>query len=230
MARAKRLFDTGAVVEVGGGWFVLNPQSTIPIAISGMDLAGAEKLKRGLEKGYVLQRDAEEAIFGTVSRSTTFRCREIEAYERDFSAPFIAAWQQMRDGSAEWRDLVAKGESARHRRERLSAEMHRTLMQAWGEAFRHASAVVSEDRHERILAVTELLVWTYIAGGQAMHERAQHLDPDLFVSVTGWTLERPRAGCCHICGALPSDYARQHHPVVPVHAGCVCRVHPKLRM
>lgn len=229
MPRGKKLFDTGPVASAGNGWYVLNPQSTLPIAVFGVDVGGAEKLKRGLEKGYALQRDAEEAIFGMLSRSTTFRCREIDAYKREFSIPFMAAWQQMREASADWRELEAKGEAAKQRRARLSADMHRSLVEAWGEAFRHAAAVVSEDRHDRISAIVALLALTYTAGGHALHDREHHLDPDLLVSVLGWTLERPRGGCCHVCRARPTDSARDQHPVVPLHAGCVCRVFPKLR-
>jgi hypothetical protein len=228
MARRK-LFDTGEVTTSHDGWLVLNPESTFPLGVHGVDLKVAAKIKRGLEKGYSLGRDAEEVVFPIISRSRSFRWREIEIFQRDFTTPFVAALSEMQQQLPEWAAFNAAGDEAEERRDRLSAQMHKSLVEAWGEAFRNAAAVVSDDRHERVSATTELLVLTYVAAGHATEDKKQHLDPDLLVSVLGWTLERPPRGCCHICRSWPDEYARQHHPNVPIHAGCMCRISPKLR-
>lgn len=221
--------DRDEVITATDGWLVLNPASTFPLGVFGVDLKTAQRIKRGLEKAYSLDRDAIEVVFPIISRTPSFRWRELEIYQRDFTPAFVAALSDMQRRSPEWLALNDAGEAVEDERHRLEAQMHKALVEAWGEAFRDAAAVVSDDQYERVSAITELLVSTYAAAGDATHEQQQHFDPDLLLSVLGWTLERPRRGCCHICRARPDSYPRQQHPNVPIHAGCMCRVVPQLR-
>jgi hypothetical protein len=223
------LADMGEPTVAADGWIILNPSSTYPIGIYGITLDVAKELKRGLTRCYALEAEAEEVAFPIIADASQFRWRELELYQRDFVKPFMDAWRQMELQSVEYQALLAKGDATKQRRRKMRAAMHKELVTVWGEAFRHAAAVVSLDRHEHVSAVTELLVSTYHAAGNATHERAQDFDPHLLVSVRGWILERPVRGCCHICRALPieSPYSRRLN--VPVHVGCLCRIRPKLQ-
>lgn len=223
------VLDMGEPITSPEGWIILNPLSTSPMGIYGVPLGIAKELKRGLAKCYALEREAEEVVFPIVAETSGFRWRELELYLRDFVTPFLEAWKQMELQSVEYQQLLVQGDVTKQRCRRMRAAMHKQLVTSWGEAFRNAAAVVSPDHHERVSAVTELLVSTYHAAGNATHDRTQDFDPDLLVSVRGWIVDRPARGCCHICRALPTENPYSLRPNVPVHAGCLCRVRPKLR-
>ncbi|HEV7764313.1 MAG TPA: hypothetical protein VGQ76_04870 [Thermoanaerobaculia bacterium] len=222
MSYPERLFDTGNVTLTAEGWWVLNPKSTFPLHVYGLDEPKVRKLKRGLEQGYALDRDAEEAIYSLISRSKTFHWHELELYKRDFVEPFAAALKQMQQASAEWRDLPATDEDDDEPRDRLNNAFASALIRDWGEAFRFAHGIGSADRRQQVDATVQLLVKTYVAGGTARDDRDRDLHPEILPWVIGWELRRPPHGCCHICRALP-DVSPKHQVVTtPVHAGCSC--------
>jgi hypothetical protein len=190
-----------------------------------LDEPTAKKLVRALEKGYGLLREAEGPIFTILCRAQEFRWLELDAYQRDFVAPFQAALSQMQQGSAEWQEFSAKGDSAKRRRERLTRSFRESLVHEWGEAFRFVEGISSHDPRERNLAVAELLARTHVADGHAAHRRGQLLDPDL--KPKGWLFMRMPRGCCHICRAIPDELPRPNLPSVPVHIGCMCSVYAK---
>lgn len=101
--------DTGSVtplrtVGVGlpqGGW-VLNPKSTFPLTVYGVDLPTAEEVKKVLDASYTaVQYEAIKSLTNFLVFSN-LRCKEIDEYVLEFRPAYLKEVERLRQSSSEW--------------------------------------------------------------------------------------------------------------------------------
>lgn len=90
-----------------GGW-ILNPKTSFPLTIVGVDREGATELKRMLDKtlsgGYY---EVSNAITPTIAQKN-LRCLEIDEYISKFKPVYLAKIDELKGGSAEWKTATEK--------------------------------------------------------------------------------------------------------------------------
>lgn len=72
--------DTSSVTATHDGGWVLNPKSTFPLTVYGIDRVTAEELKKLL--------DSESSILHIVTQ-TKLRCKEIDDYNKEFRPQYL---------------------------------------------------------------------------------------------------------------------------------------------
>lgn len=94
--------DTGPVTATSDGGWVLNPKSTFPLTVYGIDRATAEDLKRLLDQGYSLGTyDHARALVPLIARSN-LRCKEVDEYIRRFKPQYLKTLEELKRSSGEW--------------------------------------------------------------------------------------------------------------------------------
>lgn len=220
------LYDTGALAETPDGWFVLNPAAPFQLHVAGISVEQASRLKRALEKGYGLVREAEQPALTLVGAVEQFRCREIDEFTGRYQSLFQSAVQGKLDATPDWPSLVAKGDEAANRRRRIRNAAEAAVIAENGEAFRYLPSLLDADIAERRQTVVEMLCHTYVMAGYSAHRSAQR--SELRATIRGWLFTRMPKGCCPGCRSLPEQSPAVPWPIVPQHAGCGCTVHPIL--
>lgn len=100
--------NTGPVsMTFDGGW-VLNPTSTFPLTIYGVDRQTAYELKSLLEGGYSLSiYTLSQAIVPIIARSN-LRCKEIDDYVKTFKPQYLSRIEELKKSSIEWNTASVK--------------------------------------------------------------------------------------------------------------------------
>lgn len=93
--------DTGSITSTGDS-YVLNPKSTFPLTISGVDQTTAEKLKKLLEDGYNIGAYAHARTLMPVITRSNLRCKEINDYIKTFKPQYLSKIEDLKQSSQEW--------------------------------------------------------------------------------------------------------------------------------
>lgn len=212
------------VTTTPDGWFVLNPNAPFKLHVRGLDADAVARLQRALQRGMNLIQDAEEPVLRTLARAAGFTCREIDGFQADAVPTFQTAVQQRLAESAEWAELLLKGDAAVNRRRQLLGAVEEQVIRQSGETFRYIPALLSEDAEVRRRTIVSLLCHTYVMAQRQRGHAARY--EDLGSSIRGWTYLTMPGGCCPTCKSIPAQLPPQPRPVVPVHVACGCSVHP----
>lgn len=94
--------DTGAVTATSDGRWVLNPRSTFPLTIYGIDQATAEKLKMYLDHGYTQGIYAQSRALLPIIARSNLQCKEIDDYVRKFKPQYLKYIEDLKQSSSEW--------------------------------------------------------------------------------------------------------------------------------
>jgi hypothetical protein len=93
--------EVGEVTALTGAW-VLNPSSTFPLTIQGVDKAQALELRKLLDESF---RSGSYAAARSVSRlvaRTNLRCRELDEYLHQFKPLYLNAIETQKAASPAW--------------------------------------------------------------------------------------------------------------------------------
>ena len=100
--------DTGDVISKEEGGWLINPKSTFPLTIYGINRQSAVELKTLLEQAYTSSvYDISRKISQIIAR-TNLRCKEIDDYIRKFKPLYFRKIEQLKQESAEWPVLSDK--------------------------------------------------------------------------------------------------------------------------
>ncbi len=102
--------DTGHIKQSGDGGWILNPKSTFPLIIYGLDEVKVQKLKRLLDNHY------SSGTFRNISNSilqliTTpgFYCKEIEDYVNEYKTKYLKKIDNLILSSDKWEHATEEG-------------------------------------------------------------------------------------------------------------------------
>lgn len=93
--------DTGHLTYSDDGW-ILNPRSSFPLTVRGIDQGTAEELKKLLDTGYSLGTYAHARTILPIIFRSNFRCKEIEEYIIKFKPQYLRTIEKMKESSIEW--------------------------------------------------------------------------------------------------------------------------------
>jgi hypothetical protein len=148
--------------------------------------------------------------------ATAFRCYEIDLYRQDHGAVFERELDEMRKASPEWPKLLAMGDAAQNRRERLLASFQRDIVARW-RALKYVPGLTSDDENTRLVTFADLLTVSYGLAEAALVRDRLRID----MANRRWSLALGPGQCCPSCAALVHETAYRR---VPLHAGCACKM------
>lgn len=94
--------DVGPIVLSEDGGFILNPQSTFPLTIYGIDQFIAVKLKEVLDDGYSqYPRDTVQKVMPIFAQHNAW-CREVDEYVKKFRPIYLQNIEKQIGASHEW--------------------------------------------------------------------------------------------------------------------------------
>jgi hypothetical protein len=94
--------DTGPVTAAPDGGWILNPKSTFPLTVYGIDLPTAQQLKSLLDRGYFLSTDEQAKTLVPLFVRFNLRCKEVDEYMRKFKPRYFKRLEQLKRSSPEW--------------------------------------------------------------------------------------------------------------------------------
>lgn len=100
--------DTGSVTYAQSNGWTLNPKSTFPLTIYGIDKPVAEELKRILDSGYSLGTYTIARKLIPVLARSNLRCKEIDEYIEEFKPKYLSKIEQLKQLFPEWTSSSAK--------------------------------------------------------------------------------------------------------------------------
>ncbi len=90
-----------------GGW-ILNPKSTFPLTIYGVDRDVVEELKQRLDKEEYESWHAKVKSIMPILLRSNLRCKEIEDYIKEFKPRYIKKIEELKKSSPEWQEASEK--------------------------------------------------------------------------------------------------------------------------
>jgi hypothetical protein len=94
--------NTGSVTMTHDSGWILNPRSTFPLTIYGVDQQIANELKRLLEAGYSLGTYAHARTIIPIIARSNLRCKEIDDYVKKFKPQYFSKIEELKRSSGEW--------------------------------------------------------------------------------------------------------------------------------
>ncbi len=94
--------DTGLVIPSQDGGWILNPRSTFPLTIYGIDIERALKLKNILEVGYYENYKSIKKKILSIIVTPSFSCKEIDDYINEYKPKLLDKIEKIKISSAEW--------------------------------------------------------------------------------------------------------------------------------
>lgn len=94
--------DTGTITSTKDGGWVLNPKSTFPLTIYGIDQSTAEEVKRLLDEGCSLGTYAHAHTLIPIVARSNLRCKEVDQYIKKFKPLYLQSLGELKQSSAEW--------------------------------------------------------------------------------------------------------------------------------
>lgn len=90
--------DTGSVIKTQDGGWILNPKSTFPLTLYGIDLQTVEEIKRLLDSTYSTGHacSIDHLIL------PNFHCKEIDDYVREFKPQYLRKIEELKRSSRKW--------------------------------------------------------------------------------------------------------------------------------
>ena len=93
-------FETGSLVASGSGW-ILNPRSTFPLTVDGIDRTGADNLKRALDD--LSQPNYQKvAALLPILVTSNLRCREIDECVAASRPRYLQELNRLKVASTDW--------------------------------------------------------------------------------------------------------------------------------
>jgi hypothetical protein len=100
--------DTGSIsVTHDSGW-LLNPKSTFPLTVYGINRSTAEELKRLLDGGFSLGNDAHAKTILPIIIRSNLRWKEIDEYIRKFKPQYLGKIEELKRSSKKWTSVLEK--------------------------------------------------------------------------------------------------------------------------
>lgn len=94
--------NTGAVIPSNDGGYILNPQSTFPLTIYGIDQHIAKEFKQILDSGYCEgSYKTVQNVMPIVARYNV-RCKEVDDYKKTFKPLYLQSIEKQKESSSEW--------------------------------------------------------------------------------------------------------------------------------
>lgn len=94
--------DTGSVIPSNDNGWILNPGSTFPLTIYGIDRKTAEELKQILDRGYFESSyRVVQDIMPLVARYN-IRCKQINDHIKEFKPLYLSKIEELKKSSTEW--------------------------------------------------------------------------------------------------------------------------------
>ena len=94
--------NTDSIVKSTGDGWILNPQSTFPLTIYGIDQSVAEETKQILENVYTTGiHEITKNIIPIVARQN-LRCKEVDDYVKKFKPIYLKKIEEQKQTSPEW--------------------------------------------------------------------------------------------------------------------------------
>jgi hypothetical protein len=90
--------DTGSVIKTQDGGWILNPKSTFPLTVYGIDLQTVEEIKRLLDSTY----STGNACSIDHLIPPNFHCKEIDDYVREFKPQYLRKIEELKRSSKKW--------------------------------------------------------------------------------------------------------------------------------
>lgn len=100
--------NTGSVTMTHDGGWILNPTSTFPLTIYGVDQQIADELKKLLEAGYSLGTYAHARTIVSIIARSNLRCKEIDDYVKKFKPQYFSRIEELKQSSGEWRSASVR--------------------------------------------------------------------------------------------------------------------------
>lgn len=100
--------DVGPLTSSTSGGWILNPRSSFPLTIDGLDRQRAELFKGICEKKrYEGTEGLTHALLPLIARSN-LRCREVDEYIQKFRPRYLSALQSLQQTSKEWQQAAER--------------------------------------------------------------------------------------------------------------------------
>ena len=94
--------DTGSIIPAQHGGWILNPKSTFPLTVYGIDQSTANECKRLLDEGYSKGTyDHARSLLPIIARSN-LRCREIDEYVATHKPRYLKKIAELKRSSPDW--------------------------------------------------------------------------------------------------------------------------------
>lgn len=94
--------DAGSVTATQDSGWILNPKSTFPLTVYGINQLNAEELKRLLDAGYSLGAYAHAHTIVPIIAKSNLRCKEIDNYVKKFKPQYFNKIEELKQSSSEW--------------------------------------------------------------------------------------------------------------------------------
>jgi hypothetical protein len=94
--------DTGGIVRTEDDGWILNPLSTFPLTIYGVDKDTAAEIKSLLDEGYSRGSYTAEALLAPIIARSNLRCKEVEQYVKKFRPLYEKKIEELKRASPEW--------------------------------------------------------------------------------------------------------------------------------
>ncbi len=102
------VFDTGPIVQTTENAWILNPKSSFPLNIHGVDQSTAIELKHLLDAEYPVSSPANAESIIQKLITTNLRCKEIDEYIAQYKPIYIAELERLKRSSPEWETASEK--------------------------------------------------------------------------------------------------------------------------
>lgn len=94
--------NTGDISAINDGEWILNPKSTFPLTVHGIDQSTARELKRLLEEGFSWGTHALASSIVSIIALSNLHCREIDEYIRKFKPQYLNKIEELKRSSKGW--------------------------------------------------------------------------------------------------------------------------------
>lgn len=94
--------DTGSITHSQDEGWILNPKSTFPLTVYGIDGEKVLKLKSILEEGYYENFKSISQKILPIILNPSFRCKEIDEYINEYKPKLLKKIEKIKDSSDEW--------------------------------------------------------------------------------------------------------------------------------
>lgn len=100
--------DTGSIASTKDGGWVLNPSSTFPLTIHGINKTTAEELKRLIDAGYSIGTYSHARTIVPIIARSNLHCKEIDTYINQFKPQYLNKIEEQKQLTTEWESASAR--------------------------------------------------------------------------------------------------------------------------
>lgn len=100
--------DTGPVTQATDGGWIINPKSTFPLTLQGIERDAADKIKSLLDEDAGQSSYRHKLELERIVARSNLRCKEIDEYTRTFRPVFLQRIEELKKASPEWQAASGK--------------------------------------------------------------------------------------------------------------------------